>query len=159
MNSVPHFKTPVRNGEDDLDIHFIGLFSERQDAIPILLLHGWPGSILEFLPILSDLVSKYTPSTLPYHFIAPSLPGYAFSSPPPLNKDFCIEDIARVMNQLMLDLGFGTGYVVQGGDIGSKVGRVLAAEHDACRAVHCNASLLLLRSRCLTRNSELRHNG
>lgn len=137
MNSVPHFKVPVHDGENSLNVHFIGLFSEREDAIPVLLLHGWPGSFLEFLPILSLIKGRYTPSTLPYHFVVPSLPGYAFSSPPPINKDFRIEDIARVANQLMLDLGFGNGYVVQGGDIGSKVGRVLAAEHDACRAIHC----------------------
>lgn len=128
---------PVFTGEDSLDIHFAGLFSERADAIPILLLHGWPGNFLEFLPILSILKSQYSPSTLPYHFIIPSLPGYAFSSPPPLNRDFRIEDVSRVMNQLMLDLGFGTGYVVQGGDVGSKVARVLAAEHASCHAVHC----------------------
>ena len=136
----------MRNGDDALDIHFIGFFSERQDAIPIVLLHGWPGSFLEFLPILSIAKGQYTPSTLPYHFIVPSLPGYAFSSHPPLNKDFRIEDIARFVNQLMLDLGFGSGYVVQGGDIGSKVSRVLAAEYDACKAVHCGIFLAHLSS-------------
>ena len=147
----------VRNGEDNLDIHFIGIFSERQDAIPILLLHGWPGSFLEFLPILSLIGSRYTPSTLPYHLIVPSLPGFAFSSPTPLDKDFRIEDIARIMNQLMLDLGFGSGYVVQGGDIGSKVGRVLAAEHDACRAIHCKNNPSYGVIDVLTPTSELQH--
>jgi microsomal epoxide hydrolase len=100
------------------------------------LLHGWPGSFLEFLPILSIIKWQFTPATLPYHFIVPSLPGYAFSSPPPLNKNFGIQDIAQLMNQLMLNLGFGSGYVAQGGDIGAKVSRVLGARHDACKAVH-----------------------
>jgi microsomal epoxide hydrolase len=70
---------------------------------------------------------------LPYHVIVPSLPGYAFSSPPPLNQDFRIEDVARIFDQLMQDLGFGQGYVVQGGDVGSKVARVMAVEHESCK--------------------------
>ncbi|KAF8855289.1 alpha/beta-hydrolase [Acephala macrosclerotiorum] len=110
MNSFPHFKIPVEDGISNttFELHFVALFSSRADAIPILLLHGWPGSFLEFLPILLLAKSQYTPETLPYHLIIPSLPGYAFSSPPPLDRDFRIEDIARVMNHLMLDLGFGT---------------------------------------------------
>jgi len=86
---------------------------------------------------MTILAKEYTPETLPYHIIVPSLPGFAFSSPPPLDKDFQIQDIARFMNLLMSELGFGDGYVVQGGDIGSKVARVLAAEHEACKAAHC----------------------
>ena len=125
-----------------MSLHFVALFSERKDAIPILLLHGWPGSFLEFLPILSIIKSRYTSSTLPYHLIIPSLPGYAFSQTPPLDHDFQIQDIARFMNQLMLDLGFRAGYAVQGGDIGSKVARVLAAEHEACKAVHLNFGIM-----------------
>lgn len=142
INSFPHFRVPVKDGEDSLDIHFVALFSEREDAIPVLLLHGWPGSFLEFLEILTLMKERYTPSNLPYHFIVPSLPGYAFSSSPPLDRDFRIEDIARLMNRLMIDLGFGDGYVAQGGDIGSKVARVIAVEHDACRAVHLNFGIM-----------------
>jgi microsomal epoxide hydrolase len=100
-------------------------------------LHEWPGSFLEFLEILTLIKEQYTPSTLPYHLIVPSLPGYAFSSSPLLNRDLRIEDVARLMNRLMIDLGSGGGYVAQGGDIGSNVARVIAAEHDACPAVHC----------------------
>ena len=73
------------------------------------------GSFLEFLPIMSILRQKYTPETLPYHIIVPSLPGYAFSSRPPLDRDFRLEDIARLLNKLMISLGFGKGYAVQGG--------------------------------------------
>ncbi|KUJ10363.1 alpha/beta-hydrolase [Mollisia scopiformis] len=144
MNRSSHFKVPVedRTSNTTFDIHFVALFSANADATPILLLHGWPGSFLEFLPIISLVKSHYTPETLPYHLIVPSLPGYAFSSPPPLDRDFRVEDIARVMNQLMLDLGFGSGYVVQGGDIGSKVARVIAVEHEACKAVHLNFGIM-----------------
>jgi len=78
---------------------------------------------------------QYSETELPYHFIVPSLPGYAFSSRPPMNKDFRIEDIAGIMNSLMVGLGFSDGYVVQGGDIGSKVARVIAAEYAQCKGM------------------------
>jgi microsomal epoxide hydrolase len=141
INSFPQFTLPIQEEGYTLDIHFVALFSKKPDAIPILLLHGWPGSFLEFLPILSLLKARYTEEELPYHFIIPSSPGYAFSSPPPLDRDFRIEDVARVMNHLMADLGFGSGYVVQGGDIGSKVARAIAAEHESCLAIHRKISL------------------
>ena len=69
--------------------------------------------------------------------MVPSLPGYTFSSGPPLDVNFNGEDTARVINKVMLNLGFEDGYVAQGGDIGSKIGRILAVDHDACKAVHC----------------------
>jgi microsomal epoxide hydrolase len=143
MNAFPNFTISLVDGNDKFDIHFVSLFSKKADAIPILLLHGWPGSFLEFLPMLSLISSQYTPETLPYHFIVPSLPGYAFSSKPPLDRDFRIQDIARLMNSLMTQLGFEK-YVVQGGDIGSKVARVLVAEHPSCVAAH-----RMSRSRCV----------
>jgi microsomal epoxide hydrolase len=79
------------------------------------------------------VIESYNFDELPYHIVVPSLPSYAFSSRPPLDKDFGIEDVARLLNQLMLGLGFESGYMVQGGDVGSKVARVIAAEHDECR--------------------------
>jgi microsomal epoxide hydrolase len=75
---------------------------------------------------------KYTPATLPYHLIVPSLPGYSFSSPPPLDRDFANKDTAAVMNQLMLDLSF-TSYVAQGGDIGSRVAKILGVASESCK--------------------------
>lgn len=134
INSFPNFKVAIEDDDGhQYSIHFVGLFSKKADAIPLLLLHGWPGSFLEFLPILDHLRTAYTPETLPYHVIAPSMPGYTFSSPPPLHKDFRIEDIARVFDKLARGLGFGKGYIVQGGDIGSKVARVMAVEHNSCK--------------------------
>jgi microsomal epoxide hydrolase len=91
------------------------------------------GSFLEFMPIFHLLKDKYTPETLPYHVIVPSLPGYAFSSGPPLDKNFGTEDAARVLDRLMSMLGFGDGYVVQGGDIGARVARLLAATYTGCK--------------------------
>jgi pimeloyl-ACP methyl ester carboxylesterase len=100
------------------------------------MMHGWPGSFLEFLDVLDVFRKKYSEDNLPYHLIVPSLPGYGYSNGPPLNKNFDIEGTARVMNQLMVGLGFGDGYITQGGDIGSFVSRVLVVKYDACKACH-----------------------
>jgi microsomal epoxide hydrolase len=106
------------------------------------MLHGWPGSFLEFVPILGLLTSKYTPETLPYHVIVPSLPGYAFSSPPPLDKSYGLEDVATILDTFMGMLGFDSGYCCQGGDIGSKVGRVMAAMCPNVKAIHINFCIM-----------------
>lgn len=76
---------------------------------------------------------RYSPEELPYHIIVPSLPGYTLSSGPPLAKNFNQEDLACIMNKLMVGLGFGTGYIAQGGDIGSFVSRMLNAFYDECK--------------------------
>jgi microsomal epoxide hydrolase len=139
INGYPNFTVPVQDAETGFtfDIHFLALFSKKTDAVPVLLLHGWPGSPLEFLGALSVLMEKYTPETLPYHVVVPSLPGYAYSSGPPLDQNFNTEGIARVMDKLMIGLGFGGGYITQGGDIGSFVSRVLAVNAESCLAAHC----------------------
>ncbi|RBR26365.1 uncharacterized protein FIESC28_00865 [Fusarium coffeatum] len=142
INSFNHWTVPIKDTAGDFDIHFTGLFSTKPDAVPVVLLHGWPGSFLEFLKILSILKERYTPETLPFHVIVPSLPGYAFSSKPPLDNDFRVEDIARIVNTLMVQLGFGNGYVAQGGDIGSRVARVLAVSHKECKAAHINFCIM-----------------
>ncbi|GAA87738.1 epoxide hydrolase [Aspergillus luchuensis IFO 4308] len=137
INSFPQFTFDI----EGLTIHFVALFSERKDAIPIVLLHGWPGKLtfLEFLPALDSIRAKYSPETLPYHIVIPSLPGFTFSSGPPLDANFTGVDTARVINKVMLNLGFEDGYVAQGGDIGSRIGRILAVDHESCKAVHLNA--------------------
>ena len=90
------------------------------------------GSILEFLPLFHHLSKTYTPDTLPIHAIVPSLIGYGFSSPPPLDKDFTTRDNANVFDGLMRGLGFEK-YIAQGGDVGSLVSRFLGAEHEGCK--------------------------
>lgn len=76
--------------------------------------------------------TRYTPATLPYHLIVPSMPGYAFSSRPPLDHDFDTIDVARIFNTLMVGLGF-SGYIAQGGDIGSKIARILSVQYENCK--------------------------
>lgn len=85
--------------------------------------------------MISQIMSTYTPDTLPYHLIVPSLPGYAFSESPPLDRELSVEEVARLFDRLAVGLGFGNGYMVQGGDLGSKVGRIMAANHDTCKGM------------------------
>lgn len=73
-----------------LKIHFVALFSQKPNVIPNLL-HRWPGNFMEFFSVMNILSEQYIPETLvtiQYHIIVPSLPGYAFSSPRPLTRDF-----------------------------------------------------------------------
>ena len=73
--------------------------------------------------VLEEFSSKYDEDSLPYHIVVPSLPGYCFSNGPPLDRDWLIEDTARVMDTLMKGLGFEAGYIAQGGDLGSYIAR------------------------------------
>ncbi|KAK5655297.1 hypothetical protein OQA88_5864 [Cercophora sp. LCS_1] len=141
INAFPHFTTTIPHQNTQMTMHFTALFSTLPTATPILLLHGWPGSFLEFLPMLHLLRTKYPdPSTLPYHLIVPSLPGFAFSSPFPTTNDNGMPGVASIMNELMSStLGFGS-YIAQGGDIGSRIGRIMAAQYDACTAALLNYS-------------------
>lgn len=132
INALPQYTVKI----EDTDLHFMALFSKKPDAAPIALLHGWPGSFLEFLGVCELAKDKYDENSLPFHFIVPSLPGYAYSSGPTLEKDYTTEDIARVVDKLMTGLGF-SNYISQGGDIGSFVTRVLGAQYDSCVAAHC----------------------
>ncbi|KAF7968873.1 hypothetical protein HWV62_29144 [Athelia sp. TMB] len=135
INSIPNYTATIEDEGHEHTIHFAALFSEKADAIPIMLLHGWPGSFFEFLSILTLMRTRYTPATLPYHLVAPSMPGYTFSSRPPLDREFDTVDVARIFNKLMLGLGFGGGYVAQGGDFGSKVARILGVTYGSCKAI------------------------
>lgn len=136
VNSFPNFKLPIKDGDDELSIHFTALFSQKKDATPVIFMHGWPGCFLEFLPMLELLRTKYTPETLPFHAIVPSLPGYGLSSGPPTTRDFNSANAAGVLNTLMVQLGFGSGYIAQGGDVGYFLARRMSAAHDECKALH-----------------------
>ncbi|KAI3579417.1 Alpha/Beta hydrolase protein [Fusarium oxysporum f. sp. albedinis] len=139
INSLPNYKISVQNdaGKGDIDLHFVGLFSQKDDAIPIVLLHGWPGSFLEFIPTLELLQKKYESASLPYHVIIPSLPGYTLSSGPSETEAWNSQDAARMINKAVMSLGFSR-YAVQGGDVGSLIASTLATTYDSVAAIHLN---------------------
>ena len=78
LNALGQFKTEI----DGLDIHFLHRRSSRAGAVPLLLTHGWPGSVVEFFGVIDDLVEPEDPDAMAFHVIAPSLPGYGFSDKP-----------------------------------------------------------------------------
>ena len=90
INALPNFGVEVEHDGFKCNVHFAALFSKKADAVPLLLLHGWPGSFLEFVGVLEELGVKYEEHTLPFHVIVPSIPGYGFSGGPPLNRNFTI---------------------------------------------------------------------
>lgn len=97
------------------------------------------GSFLEFIGAMELMKTKYSPEELPFHLIVPSMPGYAYSSGPPPDKNFGCEEIAETMDKLMVGLGFDS-YIAQGGDIGAVIARLLVAKSDHCRTGHGECS-------------------
>lgn len=140
INSFSNYKLKVEDQKGDVDLHLTALLSNKEDAVPLVLLHGWPGSFLEFLPTLELARAKYDPDTLPFHIIVPSLPGYTLSSGPPPEKAWVAEDAARIIHNGMQMLNFGE-YVVQGGDVGSLIASILASEYDSVIGIHCECLL------------------
>ncbi|RBR07161.1 hypothetical protein FVER53590_12951 [Fusarium verticillioides] len=138
LNSIPQFNITVTDDDSkDYKINFLALFSKNPDAVPILFLHSWPGSVVEYLPILQKLKSEYDSDSLPYHIIVPHHVGFGFSDAPPLDKPFTHIDNACLMSKMMHSLGFDkTGYVTQGGDLGGWTAPVIANIDPACKLVH-----------------------
>ncbi|MEJ3654501.1 epoxide hydrolase family protein [Actinomycetes bacterium KLBMP 9759] len=117
LNSIPQFKTGLDGGGDDtVEVHFIHARSPYRTAMPLLLTHGWPGSVVEFLGVLEELTNPDDPRDA-FHVIAPSLPGYGFSAKPTVNG-WGVERIATAWAQLMDRLGYDR-YGAAGGDWGS----------------------------------------
>lgn len=132
INRFDHFTT----GIEGLNIHFIHQKSSKPDAIPILLIHGWPGSFHEFSEVIEPLC-KGGDNGPAFHCIVPSMPGFCFSSPPP-RKGWTVKDTARVFHTLMKRLGYDK-FVVQAGDWGQFPARELGAKYsDSCKAIHLN---------------------
>lgn len=139
INSYPNYTMEITDDDKvTIDIHFLALFSKKSDAIPIAFYHGWPGSFLEFLGLVDLLKDKYSPEELPYHIIVPSLPGYTYSSGPPVDVDYTVQMAAKCLDKLMVNLGFGSGYLAQGGDIGSGIAKWQVTGCVACKSAHLN---------------------
>ncbi|KAF7975344.1 hypothetical protein HWV62_9793 [Athelia sp. TMB] len=134
FNEYKQFKTTI----EGIDLHFIHEKSADKDAIPLVLLHGWPGSFHEFIPVIKPLLqSATTPSgkNVSFDIIVPSLPGFTFSSAPPAN--WTVVDTGRIFNTLMTEvLGYET-YALHGTDWGSAVGwSMYDAFNATVRAAH-----------------------
>jgi pimeloyl-ACP methyl ester carboxylesterase len=119
LNALPQFRTGLDGGGDDrVEIHLLHVRSKHADATPLLLTHGWPGSIIEFVDIIGALTDPPDPRDA-FHVIAPSLPGYGFSGKPAV-AGWGVERIATAWAQLMDRLGYDR-YAAAGGDWGSVV--------------------------------------
>ncbi|KAL2194507.1 Alpha/Beta hydrolase protein [Corynascus similis CBS 632.67] len=143
-NSFPQFTINVTAPSDGqvFHLHFAALFSHRHDATPVLFSHGWPSSWTEFVPVLELLTEKYTPKTLPYHIVVPSIPDYGLSTRSGLTEtELDFRGAAEALNELMKALGFDA-YIAQGGDVGSGLTAALGTFHDECKAVHFNNLIL-----------------
>jgi microsomal epoxide hydrolase len=138
-NRFPQYKINITTPSDGqlFEMHFAALFSKQQNAIPITFLHGWPGAWLEFVGVMDLLVQKYTPETLPYHVVVPSIPDYGLSKRPHEDRELTMEAASEASNQLMVDLGFDA-YVAQGGDVGAFLAQVMCGVYDECKAFHLN---------------------
>jgi pimeloyl-ACP methyl ester carboxylesterase len=118
LNALPQFMTEI----DGLEIHFIHVRSKHEDALPLIVNHGWPGSIIEQLKIidlLTDPTAHGASAADAFHVVVPSMPGYGFSGKP-TSTGWGPERMARAWAELMQRLGY-TRYVAQGGDWGAFV--------------------------------------
>src|SRR5215207_6075059 len=118
LNALPQFITEI----DALDIHFIHVRSEHDDALPLIVNHGWPGSIIEQLKIidrLTDPTAHGASAADAFHLVIPSMPGYGFSGKP-TSTGWGPERMGRAWAKLMKRLGYSR-YVAQGGDWGAFV--------------------------------------
>lgn len=125
INSYPHFMTEI----DGLDIHFIHVRSKRDNALPILVAHGWPRSIIEQMKLIDPLTDPTVhggSAADAFHVVVPSMPGYGFSGKPTATG-WNPERIARAYSELMARLGY-TRYVAQGGDWGAIVVNSMAVQ-------------------------------
>jgi pimeloyl-ACP methyl ester carboxylesterase len=125
LNALPQFITTI----DGLDIHFIHVRSKHESALPLIVTHGWPGSVIEQLRIigpLTDPVAYGASASDAFHLVIPSIPGYGFSARP-TTTGWGPERTARAWTTLMKRLGY-TQFVAQGGDVGAGVSEVMALQ-------------------------------
>lgn len=141
LNAWPQFRT-VLDGEGDepLGIHFIHARSPHEDALPLVLTHGWPGSTVEFMKVigpLTDPTAHGGSAADAFHVVVPSLPGYGFSDKP-TRTGWGVERIGTAWDQLMVRLGYDR-YGAQGGDWGSAVTVQIGMQNRGnCIGIHVN---------------------
>jgi len=136
LNSYPQFITEI----DGLDIHFIHVRSKEKNALPVIVTHGWPGSIIEQLKIIDPLVNPTAhggKASDAFHVVIPSMPGYGYSGKP-TTTGWDQARIARAWAVLMKRLGY-TRYVAQGGDWGAIINDLFATQgHPELIGMHTN---------------------
>jgi pimeloyl-ACP methyl ester carboxylesterase len=125
LRALPHFVTEI----DGVDIHFIHVRSPHENALPVIITHGWPGSIIELLNVIDPLTNPTAhggSATDAFDVVVPSMPGYGFSGKP-RETGWGPDRVARAWAELMKRLGY-TRYVAQGGDWGAIITDVMAAQ-------------------------------
>ncbi len=136
LNEFSQFMTTLH----DLPIHFIHVRSPVESARPIILTHGWPGSVVEFLKVigpLTDPAAHGADADDAFHVVCPSLPGYGFSGKP-TRPGYGVARIAEMWDELMVRLGYGD-YFAQGGDWGSAVTTAIGLQNlGRCKGIHLN---------------------
>jgi pimeloyl-ACP methyl ester carboxylesterase len=141
LNRIPQFRTEI----DGLSIHFLHARSRHEDALPLVLTHGWPGSVAEFLKViepLTDPVAHGGDAADAFHVVCPSLPGYAFSGRP-ARPGWGLERTADAWDQLMTRLGYAR-YGAQGGDWGAQVATGLGMRHpEHLAGIHLTMPIVL----------------
>jgi len=140
LNQWPQFKTDI----DGLDIHFIHCESPHENAMPLIISHGWPGSIVEFHKIIDALVNPTQYGGSPddaFHVVAPSLPGFGFSGKP-TSQGTSVEKIGEMWGSLMARLGYER-YVAQGGDWGAMITQSMGqSQTEHCAGIHINMPII-----------------
>ncbi|MCZ4344169.1 epoxide hydrolase, partial [Sphingomonadaceae bacterium G21617-S1] len=140
LNGFGQFRTTI----DGLNFHFLHIRSKETGALPLLMTHGWPGSVIEFNKVIGPLVDPVAhggDARDAFHLVLPSLPGYGFSEKP-ASKGWNVSRIARAWVTLMGRLGYER-YVAQGGDWGSAVTTELAIQRPSeCLAIHLNLAIV-----------------
>jgi pimeloyl-ACP methyl ester carboxylesterase len=136
LNAVPNFLTEI----DGLDVHFIHVRSKHENALPVIVTHGWPGSIIEQLKLIEPLTNPTAhggSAADAFHVVIPSIPGYGFSGKP-TTTGWGPERIARAWDVLMKRLGY-TSYVAQGGDWGAVIVDLMGVQAPkGLLAIHTN---------------------
>ena len=142
LNALPQFTTKI----DGVDIHFIHVKSPHQNAMPLIITHGWPGSVIELLEVVGPLTNPTAHGGRAedaFDLVLPSLPGYGFSAEPP-ETGWDPSRIALAWAELMHRLGY-TRYVAQGGDVGSAVTDAMGRQApEGLLGIHLNLLLAVL---------------
>ena len=139
INKFPQFLSTI----NELDVHFIHFKSPHKNAKPLIITHGWPGSVVEFFKVIERLADPKIDGSnaeIAFDVITPSLPGFGFSGKP-TKPGFGVEKIADTFSKLMQTLGYEK-YFAQGGDWGAAGTTALGTQDSNCEAIHLNMAVV-----------------